>query len=496
MTEPLQLLPGQQAAMAFLEKTHRLMIDGRWVDAAYGRRFPVANPATEQVIATVAEGGAADIDLAVKAARRAFEGSWARTLPAERSKLLWRLADLVEANAAELAIIETLDNGKTLATAMRVDINEAIERLRYYGGWATKLVGHSLSAQGPEDWHAYTLREPVGVAGLITAWNFAMPQAVNKFAAALAAGCTVVIKPPENTPLATLRLAELALEAGFPEGVINVVTGYGPDAGAALAEHPDVDKISFTGSTATGKRIIAAAGGNLKRLVLELGGKSPCIIFPDADLDRAIPAAANSIFFNSGQVCTAGSRLFVHETIFDRVVEGICDHAARLRVGPGIEPESDIGPLISAKQLDRVLGLCGTAAVEARILRGGGRIDRPGYFMEPTVILDTTAEMAVRREEIFGPVLCAARFGGDDLDTIARLANDTAYGLAAYIWTRDLGTAHRMARKVRAGLVNVNGGRRDPTVPSGGHKQSGWGLESGPAGIEAFTEMKSVVMGL
>lgn len=497
MTNLIEPLPGQEAATGFLERPHQLLIGGRWVDGASGRSFPVINPATEQALSHVAAGEDVDIDLAVKAARQAFEGSWSRTLPSDRAKLMWRLADLIEKHAAELALIETLNTGKPLAAAMRVDVSESSERFRYFAGWATKLTGSVLSSQGPEDWHGYTIREPVGVVGLITAWNFPMVMAVNKLAAALAAGCTAVLKPPENAPLTSLRLAELALEAGFPEGVINVVTGFGHTAGAALAAHHDVDKISFTGSTVTGKKVLAAAGGNLKRVVLELGGKSPVIIFPDADLDRAIPAAAAGIFFNAGQVCTAGSRLFAHRAVFDRVVEGISEYAAKLRIGPGIAPDSDLGPVISSVQLDRILRYCDGAAQEARILRGGHRVDRQGYFMEPTLIADTTPQMAVRREEIFGPVLCVSRFEDEnDLDTIASLANDTIYGLAAYIWTRDLGTAHRMARKVRAGLVNVNAGRRDPTTPSGGHKQSGWGLESGQSGVEAFTEMKSVVMGL
>ena len=496
MTNLTESLPGQAATTAFLERPHQLFIGGRWMDAASGRSFPVINPATEQVISHAPAGEGADIDLAVKAARQAFEGSWSRTLPSDRAKLLWRLAELIEKNAAELALIETLNTGKPLPAAMRVDVSESIERSRYFAGWATKLTGSVLSSQGPEDWHGYTIREPVGVVGLITAWNFPLPQAVNKLAAALAAGCTAVLKPPENAPLSSLRLAELVLEAGFPEGVFNVVTGFGHTAGAALAAHHDVDKVSFTGSTVTGKKVLEAAGGNLKRVILELGGKSPVVIFPDADLERAIPGAAG-IFFNSGQVCTAGSRLFAHESVFDRVVEGISQHAAKLKIGPGIAPDTDLGPVISAVQLDRILRYCDGAAREARILRGGRRVDRQGYFVEPTLIADTTPQMAVRREEIFGPVLCVSRFGEeDDLDAIARLANDTIYGLAAYIWTRNLGTAHRLARKVRAGLVNVNGGRRDPTVPSGGHKQSGWGLESGQSGIEAFTEMKSVVMGL
>jgi len=466
------------------------------VDSLSGKTFPVIDPATEEVISHVAEGDAADIDLAVQAARRAFDGVWAKTLPSERAKILWRWADLIEKNAAEIAMIETLDIGKPYAAAMRLDITETAERLRYFAGWCTKLSGATLSGQGPENWHGYTLREPVGVVGAITAWNFPMAQAANKLAAALAAGCTTVLKPAEITPLSTMRFAELGMEAGLPDGVLNVVPGFGRTAGAALGAHMDVDKITFTGSTATGKQLLDLARGNLKRLTLELGGKSPFIIFADADLDKAIPTAAASIFFNAGQVCTAGSRLFVHESVFDRVVGGISDYASRLKVGPGTEPGNDLGPIISAAQLDKVLRYCDSASKQARIISGGRRLGRRGYFVEPTIITETSPEMNFRREEIFGPVLCAVPFGNEDLNDIARLANDTIYGLAAYIWTRDLSTAHSMARKIKSGLVNINGGRRDPSTPSGGYKQSGWGLESGASGVEAFTQMKTVVVGL
>ena len=491
-----QKRPGDVEARTFLARPHRMLIDGKWVDSISGKTFPVIDPATERVISHVAEGDAADIDLAVKAARRAFDGVWAKTLPSERGKILWRWADLVEKNAAEIAMIETFDIGKPYAAAMRLDINETTERLRYFAGWCTKLSGATLSGQGPENWHGYTLREPVGVVGAITAWNFPMAQAANKLAAAFAAGCTTVLKPAEITPLSTMRFAELGMEAGLPDGVLNVVPGFGRTAGAALGAHMDVDKITFTGSTATGKQLIDLSRSNLKRLTLELGGKSPFIIFADADLEKAIPTAAASIFFNAGQVCTAGSRLFVHESVFDRVVEGISDRASKLRIGSGTEPENDLGPIISATQLDKVLGYCDSASKQARIVRGGRRLNRKGYFVEPTIVTETSPEMNFRREEIFGPVLCAVPFDNEDLDDIARLANDTIYGLAAYIWTRDLSTAHSIARKIKSGLVNINGGRRDPSTPSGGYKQSGWGLESGASGVEAFTQMKTVVVGL
>jgi phenylacetaldehyde dehydrogenase len=410
MATAAEKMPGDGQARAFLARQHKLLIDGKWVSALSGKTFPVTDPSTEEVISHVAEGDAADIDAAVRAARRAFEGVWAKTLPSERAKILWRWADLIEQNAAEIAMIESFNVGKPYAAALRLDITETSERLRYFAGWCTKLSGATLSGQGPENWHGYTLREPVGVVGAITAWNFAMAQAANKLAAAFAAGCTVVLKPPEITPLSTLRFAELGMEAGLPDGVLNVVPGFGRTAGAALGSHMDVDKISFTGSTATGKQLIDLSRSNLKRLTLELGGKSPFLIFGDADLDKAIPTAAASIFFNAGQVCTAGSRLFVHASVFDRVVAGISDYASRLKIGPGTESGNDLGPIISSAQLDKVLSYCNSAARQARVIRGGRRVERKGYFVEPTVVTETSPEMNFRREEIFGPVLCAVPF--------------------------------------------------------------------------------------
>jgi phenylacetaldehyde dehydrogenase len=333
--------------------------------------------------------------------------------------------------------------------------------------------------------------------GLIVPWNFPLMIAASKIAPALAAGCTVVLKPAEQTPLSALRLGEIAQEVGFPEGVFNVVTGFGETAGAAITEHPRVDKVSFTGSTEVGKIILGAARGNLKRVMLELGGKSPVVVFPDADIDKTIEGAARAIFYNSGQVCTAGSRLYAHRTVFDRLVEGVAQRAQKLRIGAGIEPDTELGPLVSQEQLDCVSGyLKAGADAGARVVTGGKRIDRPGYFVQPTIFTDTTPQMSVRREEIFGPVLCAVSFEEEDLDRIVAEANDTEYGLSAYIWTRDLGTAHRMARKLKAGYVRVNGGGRDPALPFGGYKQSGWGREDGRIGIEAYTELKSILVGL
>jgi phenylacetaldehyde dehydrogenase len=478
----------------FLARDPGHLIGDEWTPSRSGKTFPVYNPATGAVIANVALGEKADIDAAVASARRALTGPWSLLSHSERARLLFKLADLVEARADEIALIDTLDNGKPFADARKVDIPSAIEDLREFAGWATKLFGESPRVPSGNV-HAYTVREPVGVAGLIVPWNYPFMIAVSKIAPALAAGCTAVLKPAEQTPLSALVLGEMLLEVGFPEGVCNIVTGEG-DAGAALAEHPDVDKISFTGSTEVGKSIIRAASGNLKRVTLELGGKSPVVIFPDADLDRAIAGAARGIFANSGQVCVANSRLYAHSKVFDQVVEGIAERAKTIRVGSGIDPESEMGPLVSQEQLDRVSGLLRSGVEEgARTVTGGNRLDRDGYFVEPTVIVGASADMRIMREEIFGPVITSTSFTDDDLQSIADEANTTSYGLAAYVWTRDVGTAHKMAGKLKAGTVRVNGGYA-PGLPFGGFKQSGWGRENGRVGIEAYTEVKSVAIGL
>ncbi len=430
----------------------------------------------------------------MRAAHRALDGPWSRLAHAGRQRLLLRLADLVEARAEEIALLDTLDNGKPFRDALQVDVASALEDLRECAGWATKLNGESVRSPSG-DAHGYTVREPVGVAGLIVPWNYPFMIAVSKVAPALAAGCTAVLKPAEQTPLSALLLGELALEAGFPEGVLNIVTGEG-DAGAALVEHPLVEKISFTGSTEVGKEIVRAAAGTLKRVTLELGGKSPVVIFPDADLDVAIPGAARAIFANAGQVCVANSRLYAHSDVFDDVVAGIARRAAEIRVGPGVEATSEMGPLVSQEQLDRVAGYIATGRSEgARIVAGGERIGERGYFVEPTVLVGASREMRVMREEIFGPVIAAQSFADADLRAIAAEANDTTYGLAAYVWTRDVGTAHRMASLIKAGSVRVNGGYA-PGLPFGGYKQSGWGRENGRLGVEAYTEIKSVAIRL
>jgi len=483
---------------SFLKAQGKLLIDGKFVDAQSGETFAVYDPATAKQIATVAAGDKADVDLAVRAARKAFDhGPWSKMSPAERARLIYRLGEAIDAHGDELALLETLDNGKPLRVARAIDVASSAEKLRYYSGWATKLSGKTVDVSLPGDWHAYTLREPVGVAGLIVPWNFPLMMAINKMAPALAAGCTVILKPAEQTPLTAVKLGELVQEIGFPDGVINIVTGFGETAGAAIVEHDGVDKVSFTGSTEVGKIILRAATGNLKRVTLELGGKSPVIIFPDANIDKAIEGATRGIFTNAGQVCAAGSRLYAHKNIFERIVEGIAERAGKLKVGPGTDPATDMGPVVSEEQFDRVVGFMRSGVQAGASVRAGGQpLKREGYFVQPTILTDTTADMSVRREEIFGPVLCAMSFDDDDLERIAAEANDTTYGLSAYVWTRDVGVAHKMARKLKSGFIRINGGALDNALPFGGYKQSGWGRENGSEGIETFTEVKSVVVGL
>ncbi|MBT2135661.1 aldehyde dehydrogenase family protein [Croceibacterium sp. LX-88] len=476
-----------------------MLVGGEWREAASGETFSTEDPATGEKLADVASAGEADVDAAVAAARAAFEGPWSKVKPDERARLINKLADLIEANGDELALTETLDVGRPIQFSRFADVGGAVGQLRYQAGWATKLAGETLELSAPGEWLSYVLREPVGVCAQIVPWNFPLAMAAAKLGPALAAGCTVVLKPAEQTPLSTIRLVELALEAGFPEGVVNLVTGYGRTAGAALASHMDVDKVAFTGSTMTGRAIIDASKTNFKRVSLELGGKSPTFIFADADLKKAIPAAAMGIFFNAGQVCAAGSRLFVQEEVADQVLEGIAGMAKMLRVGHTLDPETVIGPLVSEVQLDRVTGYIESGRKEgATVMVGGGRKDGPGWFVEPTVLVDTEASMKVRREEIFGPVLCATRFpSADDADRLARLGNETEFGLAASIWTRDIGMAHKLARRLKAGTIRINGsGGVDPALPLGGFKASGWGRENGKAGVEAYTELKAISVNL
>jgi len=484
----------QSSIAAFLSRRHGHFIDGAWLDAGE-QRIEVMNPATGRSFASVAAGSAQDVDHAVRAARRALEhNSWSAALPSQRGRWLWRIGELIENHAEELAELEYLNNGKSRALILKGDIPAAADAFRYYAGWATKIYGQTLAVSRPGALHAYTVKEPLGVVGLIVPWNFPLLMAAWKLAPALAAGCACVLKPAEETPLTALRLAELIQEAGVPPGVVNVVTGYGNVTGAALAAHTLVDKVAFTGSTEVGKLIVQAAAGNLKKLSLELGGKSPTIVFPDAKLTAAKEAAAMGIFFNAGQVCAAGSRLFVHRSLFDEVVGSVVDSARRIRVGPGDDPRSQMGPLISAKQLVRVQSYVNGGCEEgAKVAAGGRRLERDGYFFEPTVLVDTRPDMRVASEEIFGPVLVCGAF--EDLDEVARQANDSIYGLSASIWTQDLTTAHALARKLQVGSIRINtGGGLDPNLPFGGYKQSGWGREFGQEGLELYLQTKAVLI--
>jgi phenylacetaldehyde dehydrogenase len=483
----------------YVTKTRKMLINGKWVDSASGKTFATYNPATGAVLSNVAEGDKEDIDRAVKAARAAFEtGPWSKISPSERGQMIWRLGDLLQKHLEEFAQLESLDNGKPLKIARVADLPLAIDHFRYYAGWATKIEGNTVPMSGWKQgmFHAYTMREPVGVVGQIIPWNFPLLMAAWKLGPALATGCTIVLKPAEQTPLTALRLGELIQEAGIPDGVVNIVPGYGETAGAALAAHPDVDKIAFTGSTEVGKLILHAAAGNLKKVSLELGGKSPNIIFDDADLDSAIPGAASAIFFNQGQCCCAGSRLYVEKKAFDRVVEGVADSASKIRVRPGFDPDSDLGPLVSEEQLNRVCGYLESGQKEgAKAVTGGSREGTTGYFVKPTVLVNTNPKMKVVQEEIFGPVVTAIPFS--DPGEIVATANDTIYGLAAGVWTRDIKKAHQMASKIKAGTVWINCYNIfDASLPFGGYKQSGWGREMGHEVLEHYTEVKSVCAAL
>ena len=487
--------PLGEATLRFLDRAGKLWINGQWKAARLGETFDVFNPATGEIIARCAAGDKVDIDAAVQAARRALDsGPWSRMTPSERGRLIWRLGDLLEEHGDEFAELETLDNGKPLAVARAADIPLAVDLFRYMAGWATKICGQTfpISASGGE-FFSYTAREPVGVAGQIIPWNFPLLMAAWKLGPALAAGCTVVLKPAEQTPLSSLRLGELIEEAGFPEGVVNIVTGLGETAGAALAAHPGVDKIAFTGSTEVGRLIVEAAGkSNLKKVTLELGGKSPNIVLADADLSAAIPGACNAIFFNHGQCCCAGSRLYVQKPIYDEVVEGVAHRAREIRLGSGFDAATQMGPLVSQEQLDRVCSYIDAGVRDgAQLVVGGKRAGERGYFVEPTVFAGTRQSMKIVREEIFGPVVAAMPF--DDPDEVLSLANDTTYGLAAAVWTRDVSKAHRLARRLRAGTVWINCFNVfDAALPFGGYKESGWGREMGQAAVELYTEVKAV----
>ncbi len=481
---------------AFIGSPRQLFINGQWVDAASGRTFETPNPATGETLAHVAEGDAEDINRAVRAARAAFEGPWSQLTPSDRGRIIWKIGDLILEHAEELAQLESLDNGKPYAVALGADVPLAADLFHYMAGWATKINGSTIDISVPympgANFHSSTLREPVGVVGQIIPWNFPLLMAAWKLGPALTTGCTVVLKPAEQTPLTALRLAELLAEAGVPDGVVNVVPGFGETAGAALAAHGDVDKVAFTGSTEVGKLIVAAAGAsNLKKLTLELGGKSPNIVFDDAE-DGAIEGAANAIFFNHGQCCVAGSRLFVQESRYDEVVDGVAEIAKSIKLGSGLDPTTQMGPLVSEEQFERVSGFLESGRTDgATALAGGGRHGDRGYFIEPTVLTNTRPDMKVVREEIFGPVVVAAPFSS--LDEIAAVANDSEYGLGAGIWTRDISKAHALAKKLRAGTVWINCYNVfDASLPFGGYKQSGWGREMGAEVLNNYTVVKAV----
>jgi len=480
----------------FIGAPRQMFINGQWSHAASGKTFDTPNPATGETLARVAEGDAEDINRAVAAARKAFEdGPWCRMTPSERGRIIWRIGDLILAHTDELAQLESLDNGKPYVIARAADVPLAADLFHYMAGWATKIEGNTINISVPympgANFHSYTLREPVGVVGQIIPWNFPLLMAAWKLGPALAAGNCVVLKPAEQTPLSALKLAELIAEAGVPEGVVNVVTGFGETAGAALAAHDDVDKVAFTGSTEVGKLIVAAAAGNLKKVTLELGGKSPNIVFDDAD-PAAIEGAASAIFFNHGQCCVAGSRLFVQQSRFDEVVDGVAEIAKSIKLGSGLDEGTQMGPLVSDEQFRRVTGYLESGKEDgATAVTGGGRFGDRGYFVEPTVLTNTHPSMKIVREEIFGPVVVAAPFS--DLDEIAAAANDTEYGLGAGIWTKDISKAHALAKKIRAGTVWINCYNVfDASLPFGGYKQSGWGREMGHEALEAYTEVKAV----
>ena len=492
------LLPSVES---FLKSPGKLLINGQWVESKSGKTFDVFNPATDQVITQVAEGDAADVENAVAAARKAFdEGPWSKMTASQRSRLIWKIGDLIEENADELAQMETLDNGKPFGVAKVADVALAADMFRYMAGWATKIEGNTVPLNVPDapggDFHAFTLKEPIGVVGQIIPWNFPLLMAAWKLGPALATGCTVILKPAEQTPISALRLGELVQEAGIPDGVVNIITGFGETAGAAIAAHDDVDKVAFTGSTEVGKLIINAAAGNLKKVTLELGGKSPNIVYDDADLETAIAGAADAIFFNQGQVCSAGSRLFVQQGIYDEVVAGVSEIASNMKVGDGFDSATQMGPLVSREQFDRVTGFLKAGLdAGAEASAGGAAIDRDGYFVQPTVLKNATTEMSVVQEEIFGPVVAAMPFKNDR--EIAGQANDTTYGLAAGIWTSDISKAHKLAKSVKAGTVWVNCySIFDAALPFGGYKQSGWGREMGHAALENYLQTKSVCISL
>ncbi|YCA45823.1 aldehyde dehydrogenase family protein [Bacillus sp. JZ8] len=475
----------------FLEGTKKLYINGSFIESANGKTFETVNPATGEMLARVAEAEEEDINRAVEAARDAFDnGPWSRMGTAERSRLIYKLADLIEENKQELAELESLDNGKPMRELIAADLPLTIEHFRYYAGWSTKIMGQTIPSQG--NFFTYTRHEPLGVVGQIIPWNFPLLMAAWKLGAALATGCTVVLKPAEQTPLSALYLAELIEEAGFPKGVVNIVPGYGETAGAPLVNHKKIDKIAFTGSTSVGKAIMRQASETLKKVTLELGGKSPNIILPDADLTKALPGALNGIMFNQGQVCSAGSRLYIQKKQYDNVVADLASTAKNIKVGIGLDQETEMGPLVSSEQHSTVKRYIESGKSQGAELVAGGKVPfEKGYFMEPTIFANVDDSMTIAKEEIFGPVVAAMPY--DTLDDLIDKANDTEYGLAAGVWTQNLKSAHYIANRLKAGTVWVNCYNAfDAAVPFGGYKQSGIGREMGSYALENYTEVKAV----
>lgn len=488
------------ATREFLAREHPLFIDGAWQPATSGETYAVIDPATEAQISTIQLAGEADIDAAVQAADRAFRGDWSKMTSYERTRLMLKLADLIDANIQTLAELEVLDNGLPMMLAQYTISGYGAEFMRYYAGWATKIHGDTIpvSPAGVRNGESltYTRREPVGVVGAIIPWNAPIAMFILKIAPALATGCTMVIKPAELTPLTALKMCELINEAGIPPGVINVVPGLGQIAGEALTSHPKVKKIAFTGSTAVGQHIVGNCVKDLKKVTLELGGKSPVVVFPDADLQQVIPGCIRAAYFLQGQNCMAGTRLFVHEKVFDEVINGIAAVCSQMKLGPGLDPESTLGPLISAQQRDRVMAYIQAGIDEGATLVCGGKApEGKGFFVEPTLFTHTDQNLKIAREEIFGPVLFAMPFGDDDLETIAAIANDSVYGLSGSVWTKNIETGLKMASLIDSGQVSVNcHAAVDPAIPFGGNKMSGWGREFGKEGLEPYLKTKATTV--
>jgi aldehyde dehydrogenase (NAD+) len=484
-----------QPAETKTPRKYQLFIDGKWVDAESGKTFTTPNPATGETLAEVAEADKADIDKAVTAARKAFDGKWSKVSPRDRGKMLYKLAQLIEENASELAALETADNGKPIKESSYVDLPQVAENFEYFAGWATKIEGETIPVPG--QMFNYTLREPVGVCGQIIPWNFPLLMAAWKLAPALAAGNTVVLKPAEQTPVNAMELGKLIEQAGFPEGVVNIVPGYGETAGAALAAHPGIDKIAFTGSTEVGKLVAKAAAENLHKVSLELGGKAPNIVFADADLEQAVNGAMMGIFFNQGQVCCAGSRLFVQEDVKEEFVDRLKEKSAKINVGDPMDKATHMGPQVSEEQLNRIKGYVDIAQKEGATVVCGGEAPQldaafqKGYFFQPTIFSEVNNQMRVAQEEIFGPVVSVLTF--NDEEDLIKQANDTIYGLSAGLWTRDITRAHRFAKAIRAGVIWINTYNMfNAASPFGGYKQSGYGREMGKHALELYTNVKSV----